>query len=280
MKKQFSLVLMLAATLAAAPAVADDATTAAPATTQAQQTGSQYYEEFCDILRLAETLIQMQNELGDNPSEEAEIRFLAEWSKKAVSKAGQQRMLFDSPQLLDFISDKESESNGKQAGIDTKLEAMAADGRPNLWTLLAGLTTQNPDIPEEEREQRILNYIQRAALGGSASGMVSLAGTYLKNDTQGLSDNDIPDWCSKAIIAHNLNLTERSDNFVVRQALRIVTLDYLLRGKGSAVLATAAMYLELALLEKSRDLAETGYLLGESLLRLSEGDLKNLLASG
>lgn len=275
MKKQFSLVLMLAAALAAAPVVADDATTAAPATTQTQQTGSQYYEEFCDILRLAETLIQMQNELGDNPSEEAELRFLAEWSKKAVSKAGQQRMLFDSPQLLDFISDEESESNGKQAGIDTKLEAMAADGRPNLWTLLAGLTTQNPDIPEEEREQRILNYIQRAALGGSASGMVSLAGTYLKNDTQGLSDNDIPDWCSKAIIAHNLNLTERSDNFVVRQALRIVTLDYLLRGKGSAVLATAAMYLELALLEKSRDLAETGYLLGESLLRLSEGDLKN-----
>lgn len=266
---------MLAAALASASDAADNAATAPPATTQSQQTGGRYYEEACDILRLTETLIQMQDELGGTPSEEAEIRFLADWSKKAVSKTGQQQMLFDSPQLLDFITDQESGNHGKQEDTYTKLEAMAADGRPNLWALLAGLITQSPDIPEEVREQRALNYMQRAAQSGSDSGMVSLAGTYLKNNTPELSDNDIPDWCAKAIIAHNLNLTGRSNNFVVRKALRIVALDYLLRGKGSARLATAAMYLELALLENSADLAETGYLLGEALRHLPEGDLKD-----
>lgn len=267
---------MLAAALVSVPAAANDATTAPPATTQPQQTGSRYYEEFCDILRITEVMIGMQDELKGLPPGEAQFRVLTECAKKASSKTGQQLLLFDNPQIVKLIkTEQEIDAASEETDIMPKLEAMAADGRPDLWTALAAMSNKSPDLSEEERSKRALHYLQRAAEGGSDCGMVSLAGTHLKNNTPGLADNVIPDWCAQAIIAHNLNLTGRRDNWEVRTALRVVALDYLLRGKGSAMLATAAMYLELALAEEASVLAETGYLLGEALRHLPEGDLKD-----
>jgi hypothetical protein len=105
--------------------------------------------------------------------------------------------------------------------------------------------------------------------------MVSLAGTYLTDNTPGLPPDTIPDWCAKAIIAENLHLNERLSNVVTCAALRNVALNYLLRGEGDAILATAAMYLHECLDAGQDTRGENAYILGEAIRRLPEDSMSD-----
>lgn len=268
MKKQIFTTLLFASVLLTPTAWAD-AAAADRVPTIGQERTEDYYKLYTDVLRFVETAIEMQEELKNDTTGEVMIKLLAKCADKAESKAIRQLTFLHYPQVLSITKDNKLEGQ-LNADMLKKLEVMAADGCPHVWVLLAGLVSKDTSIPEVERNQRMLRYLERAANAGSACGMVSLAGTYLTDNTPDLPPDAISDWSAKAIIANNLNLHERLSNTITCAALRNVALNYLLRGEGDAVLSTAAMYLHEALNENQDPKGENAYILGEAIRRLPE----------
>lgn len=234
----------------------------------------EYYKSFADTLRFAETVIEMQEELKSDTTGEVMLKLLARCAEKAESRTIRQLTFLHYPQILSIT--KGNKLDGQlNANMITTLESMAADGHPHVWVLLAGLISKDETIPGEERNQRMLQYLEHAAQAGSACGMVSLAGTYLTDNTPDLPPDTIPDLCAKAIIAENLHLNERLGNSVTCAALRNTALNYLLRDQGDAILATAAMYLHESLSGGQDSRGEAAYILGEAIRRLPEESMND-----
>ena len=234
----------------------------------------EYYKSYTDTLRFAETVIEMQEELKSDTTGEVMLKLFAKCAENAESRTIRQLTFLHYPQVLSITKDNKIEGQ-LDADMMTMLETMAADGYPHVWVLLAGLSSKDTTIPEEERNQRMLQYLERAANAGSACGMVSLAGTYLTDNTPDLPPDAISDWCAKAIIAENLHLNERLSNVVTCAALRNIALNYLLRGEGDAILATAAMYLHECLDAGQDTRGENAYILGEVIRRLPEDSMSD-----
>lgn len=278
MKKHLPLTLLLTPWLFTPMLMADD-TCPSPAVAGEQQSDNDYCETFTDALRIVEATINMQDELTSNPSNETVFKLLSECARRTKSKTGKQLLIFNNPQLVKFLQTKEdADIPGQQSGIIGGLESLASNGYPHVWAMLAGLAAMDTRIPEAERNQRMMDYLSRSAQEGSACGMVSLAGSYLKNNTPELPANTIPDWCAKSIIAHNLHLSERLSNGIPGMALRIIALNYLLRGQGSPELAATAAYLLTCIMDDYTNQPDDYYILGEAIRHLPEDAMEDRYA--
>jgi hypothetical protein len=118
----------------------------------------EYYKSYTDTLRFAETVIEMQEELKSDTTGEVMLKLFAKCAENAESRTIRQLTFLHYPQVLSVTKNNKIEGQ-LDADMMTRLETMAADGYPHVWVLLAGLSSKDTTIPEEERNQRMLQYL-------------------------------------------------------------------------------------------------------------------------